>query len=504
MNQVLRSDIRSLTAEHAGVLILGLAVVLRLLNLGGTSLWYDEGIYLLNSQGSFAELIHNTQTQNSSPIGFPFLLWLIDNTLGLNAFTARLPSAIAGILSVWVVLSLTKVGANRAVALIAALMLAVAPMQILYAQEVREYAFSILASAVILWAYLAAYNQGRILPLIVALCVAPWFSYGACFTALAALVSLAGARLFQPIDVQWRAVGAAFLAFVVSLVLVYLSFAQYQMYTGEVWYLQEHYLAQSGLNPVVWLVLNSGGVLLASLPGLLAVVVIPILLAIYYFRYVRAPLEITKEPLLLIFLVLFGGLIAGGILEVYPFGSPRHSVFVGPVMAAAAARVIYLLYQAHSPKPFIWGGVGALALLFVSAGFSLSQSNIGKGLHPALDKVLSVNVYGEYEDNRSLFSWAREKADEGLTLYASPGCKPSNALYGQGLDVTVAPFRMLGDPESYAESIFAELETAPIALLFSATVPGEARQVKTLLEAKGVNVSIDFEGTRVVGLVVTP
>lgn len=484
--------------------ILALTVVLRVWNLTGTSLWYDEAVYLLNSQGTFSEVVENTQLRNSSPLGLPLLLWLIDGMFGLNALSARLPSVIFGVGAVGLMLALPRVGISRVTALVAAGLLAVGQLQIMYAQEVREYALSILASAAILWAFLNAVNNDRWRTLIGLAVLTPWLSYGACFAILAAIVSLIAMSLFKTMKPRWPAIGILAAAFLISALTVYFVVAQHQLYTGEVWYFAEHYLGQSGMNPMVWLVVNMAGIFLASLPGLIAVIAAPILLIVYLSRFLRSPLDIFSHPVIVITTVLAGGLVMAGVIEVYPFGSPRHSVFFGPFLCLGIAIAgIDILTQRSADQRSRFAS-GFLAIAAISAIVSLSAIPLGKGLHPALDKVAEINVYGEFEDNRGLFDWARGQAEQGRPLYGGPSSTPVAEIYGDGLTLAGKNFSLIQKPEAQAEDILRFADGRTIAVLINAPVPGDVEGVIAALRAKGLTVSEDFTAERTHGLVVEP
>ena len=116
------------------ITLLGAAV--RINNLGFDSLWFDEVLTL------------NTAVQGFAAAGEvrdhpPLLYWL--TSLSLNLFPVhevplRLPSLIAGILSVPAVIAFGKTTNLPAAGLWAALLLALSPFHVRYTQEARHYA----------------------------------------------------------------------------------------------------------------------------------------------------------------------------------------------------------------------------------------------------------------------------------------------------------------------------------------------------------------------------
>ena len=118
----------------ASVAILVIAAALRIYHLGDTSLWLDEAKYANFSYTGFADFIYNTRHYNSSPIFLPLIYWLLGD-LVRDPFWIRVPPMIFGLLSVYILLKLPKVGFSRSVAMTSALWLAILPVHIQYSQE---------------------------------------------------------------------------------------------------------------------------------------------------------------------------------------------------------------------------------------------------------------------------------------------------------------------------------------------------------------------------------
>ncbi|MEP3046294.1 MAG: glycosyltransferase family 39 protein [Roseibium sp.] len=121
------------------LLVLGIAAFLRLRNLDRTSLWYDEAVSWRQSSGSMAELLSSVAADNYPPL-HNILLWLSLPVLGDSEIALRLPSAILGILAVWLLYLIGKELAGRNVGLLAAALLTISPFHIWYSTEARMYA----------------------------------------------------------------------------------------------------------------------------------------------------------------------------------------------------------------------------------------------------------------------------------------------------------------------------------------------------------------------------
>lgn len=127
----------------AGLLLL--AYALRLYRLDHQSLWWDEGISLHLATSSVGEIIRDRQNNIHPPLYF-FILkgWLA--LVGVSAFTGRYLSAMASLGQVAIVYSAVRYwskggGKDRALlSWLAAFFMLIAPLSIIYGQEIRVYA----------------------------------------------------------------------------------------------------------------------------------------------------------------------------------------------------------------------------------------------------------------------------------------------------------------------------------------------------------------------------
>lgn len=125
-------------------LILVLAAVLRIRGIGQDSLWGDEGLsVMLAKMDVFSLIKYLTWWEQIPPIHHLVLhYWMM--VFGDSETSLRMPSALAGITSVWMLYVLVARLLGRRVAMISALLLAVSPMHIAYSQECRAYSLSVL------------------------------------------------------------------------------------------------------------------------------------------------------------------------------------------------------------------------------------------------------------------------------------------------------------------------------------------------------------------------
>jgi 4-amino-4-deoxy-L-arabinose transferase-like glycosyltransferase len=195
-----RSQPGSLVGYLLPVSIALLAWALYLYRLEFKSLWFDElgTLYDAGWGASWLEAIRR-------PLAVPimpkpplyFVLTRLFLALGDQVFLLRLPAALLAMLTVPLVFALGRALFNRQVGLVAALLLAVSPLQIRYAQEARMYAalmFLCTLSLFLLWRALHSARANW------------WFAFAlaataALYTHLLALIPLAVMALFAL--VQW-------------------------------------------------------------------------------------------------------------------------------------------------------------------------------------------------------------------------------------------------------------------------------------------------------------
>ncbi|MFZ1397748.1 MAG: glycosyltransferase family 39 protein, partial [Candidatus Promineifilaceae bacterium] len=122
------------------LLILLPAFWLRLFLLDGQSLWWDEGISLHLATASFAEIVANRAANIHPPLYF-FLLKIWAALTGTTPFAARYFSVLASFLQVALVYALLREWFGRQTAVIGLGLTAVYALSVVYAQEVRVYAF---------------------------------------------------------------------------------------------------------------------------------------------------------------------------------------------------------------------------------------------------------------------------------------------------------------------------------------------------------------------------
>ncbi len=127
----------------ASILLGGLA--LRLINLGGRNLWYDEAFAVLYAEKSFGAILYGTVTPvggaaaDVHPLLYYFFLHIWMGLFGQSPFVVRLPSVIFGLGTIVLTFLIGRELFDWRTGLLAALMAAVAPFHVNYSQEARMY-----------------------------------------------------------------------------------------------------------------------------------------------------------------------------------------------------------------------------------------------------------------------------------------------------------------------------------------------------------------------------
>ena len=140
-----------LRASRADWLALALiclvAGVLRLLELDRQSLWMDEVLTVMSSRTSPASILLDPPVDPNIPPLYYLLMWAL-RSMGDGEAALRLPSVVAGALSVPLMYVVAASWLGRSIGLLSALLLAVSPIHVWYSQEARPYALLIFLALI--------------------------------------------------------------------------------------------------------------------------------------------------------------------------------------------------------------------------------------------------------------------------------------------------------------------------------------------------------------------
>jgi 4-amino-4-deoxy-L-arabinose transferase-like glycosyltransferase len=148
-------------------LILLLALAVRLINLGGRTLWYDEAFAVLFAEKGWGAMVDGTLTEveggaaDVHPLVYYQSLHYWMEVFGESPAAVRLYSVLVGVATVLVIFLLARDWFDDRTALIAALIAAVAPIHVQYSQETRMYALLGLSLTLATWLYWRAWQRGH-------------------------------------------------------------------------------------------------------------------------------------------------------------------------------------------------------------------------------------------------------------------------------------------------------------------------------------------------------
>ena len=186
------SDCRTWWSVALGAVIV-LAAVLRLIDLGAKSVWSDEAFSIFIAKQNWAGFWRLTSTAEANMSLYYLLLrgWI---HLGDGAWWVRLLSAVFSIAAVPVVYWIGKEVFSRQAGLVAALLLAINPFDIRYAQEARSYSLFVLLVSVSFLAFFCSLQKPNRLwsvCYVLSTCLALYAHFFAAFAVLVQLVALA-------------------------------------------------------------------------------------------------------------------------------------------------------------------------------------------------------------------------------------------------------------------------------------------------------------------------
>ena len=155
-------DRREPTGGHALLLVLGvtlMGLVLRLLWLGGGGLDYFELILAGMTQEGIQRFWQDIEA--GRPPLYPALLWGWVQIFGVSPWALRLPSALFSAAAVPMVFLAGRRLFDGRVGILAAVLMAISPFQIEFAQLNRYYALMVLLGVTSVWTLLRALGVGE-------------------------------------------------------------------------------------------------------------------------------------------------------------------------------------------------------------------------------------------------------------------------------------------------------------------------------------------------------
>ncbi|HEX3794208.1 MAG TPA: glycosyltransferase family 39 protein [Acidimicrobiales bacterium] len=158
--QLKRVDIRArLRTLPRGVLIAAaVGIAVRVVIPRG--LWLDEATSVDQARMSFGGMITNLRTTDVHPPLYFSVLWATIRVFGSSEFAVRLPSIVAGVVTIPLLYLLGREAYDRRTGLMAAAAGSVAPIMVWYSQEARMYSLLMMFGVLALWAQVRIVRRG--------------------------------------------------------------------------------------------------------------------------------------------------------------------------------------------------------------------------------------------------------------------------------------------------------------------------------------------------------
>src|SRR3989304_7831668 len=364
------------------LLILAIGTGLRANRLGFKSLWHDEAIIYWISQGGSSSLLAENASLNSAPPLFPFLVAL-SSLIGHSEPILRGLPFLAGALSIVAMYALGRRFFSQGAALLCAAILAVSPVQISYAQELREYSLSVLFAILMVLAYeifvrVPTWRNSAIVAIVVV--VGIFTQYGLALLCLA-LSLVAAIRIIltqiprRPALVMWVSIQVATL---VAAVAIYgLSF-RYQWEPGGFAadnYLSEAYWTGNSIaSALSFVVTRSKDIVAYSFPGYTFVL-------LFYAGVVLLVLSPRRWGMTLVIGAPFVVVATAGLAGLYPYHGARQDLFLTPMIYLVVAFALDYLLD-NDPKkvlPMLFLGLMASSAIQLLPAYFTSEGQSAAG-----------------------------------------------------------------------------------------------------------------------------
>ena len=140
----------TLKENYLLLLIVLAGLALRIYDLGGESVWFDEAVSIDVSRLGFVEQIKWVAgpSKETNPPFYYMVLHLWIPVFGDSEFVARFPSVVFGVLSIVLTCSVGRLLFGKRAGLLAALIIALSFFHIRYSQEARGYTLMVLLALV--------------------------------------------------------------------------------------------------------------------------------------------------------------------------------------------------------------------------------------------------------------------------------------------------------------------------------------------------------------------
>jgi len=424
----------------AALVLLGTA--LRGYHLGHHSLWYDEAIFFHTVQGSWRDILAiNVATNSSGPL-YPLFLGLITGP-DANEAVLRFPALVAGVVAIPLSYVLARRFTTPRFALLTPLLVSIAPTQIQYSQEVKEYALTFCIAICILLSFarfLSRQSAGRALVLGLTISIGMAIHHGI-------MVFVAALNLFCIFEF-WRnkrPLSAFRLWFfaqfpgLATVAAVYVTTISGQLGPGnmvKLGFLADRYWDGTGTGIVSLLAGPGASIINFAFPGWIMATLVVCGAAYIVLRRATVAAGFLVAPVALT--AIFA------LLGLYPYGGIRQDMYLLPMIYVCAAIGLEALSaglarfaRPHRITAVIWILVGLMALQGLRLSYQHLQSTGSESMRPIVAKLTEQLRPGEriYVHSSAIpayeYYWAARAEPWTKGADHSPGYGPAERIAGQ-------------------------------------------------------------------------
>jgi mannosyltransferase len=448
--------------------VVAAGAVLRFWGLGGQSLWYDEWMTSeAAARGTLPELARHVAHREGTPPLYFGLVWMWVRLFGDSDVALRSISALVGVATVPVAYAIVRtLGGGRTVARVAALLVAVNPMLVWYAQEARAYSLVAFLGALSFLAFARLWSAGGRLAVERRPDLVAWALLSALVVAVhyfaLFLVVVEGVALLVRWPGEWRSLLlAAVPSAVVLALLAPVAATQHSHETNRRWiagFSLDTRLGEAGRSSLVG-PSSPDGRLWIAVAAVVALAALLALVAVAAPAAARSPSSFPSPAAA----ALAGGVGAAAlVLPVVLAATGVEDVVLGRYLVASLVPLaVAVAAGLFAAGPRWLGGAGVALVTVVSLSVVVAVQRDPDLQRPDwrqvaavdeagdADRALVVNVGGiiarpllrYLDDARALAGGETARVDEIDVLYVSPTSRPCDFLVGRACG-----FLFLGSP----------------------------------------------------------
>jgi uncharacterized membrane protein len=445
-------------------LVTMLGALLRLYHLEFKSLWLDEARLFWIATGDLKQVLQQNAAYNSAP---PLFALLLRAVLGVDDSEPALRSiaCIAGVAAVPAMYLLAREFASSRIACVAALLVAVAPGQVRYSQQVREYALAFLLAVGMLLAFCRFTRQptmGSTFLLVSVVSVSFFTQYGLALLFLA--INLVAFTMLFRMEQPRRAytLWLVLLLFASLAVMGVYHLALKEQFSGgrAAYYLHGAYWDGSFRSLARMAILNTEHIFLFAFPTPLMV-----------FACALGLLEATRDPSrkLAVWLLVAPMIVTFGLAmaRMYPYVGTRHTMFLLPMIYVFAALGVGFLSRQRYTR------IASAVLVILLVGYGLAQTaRYQRDRRP--------------ENIRPVVAQLLAESSKKDRIYVHSGATDAFKYYVRGVSRPwIEGENKNEDPRRYAEQLDALLEDrSTLWLVFSHIRQGDLQQVLAYIASR--------------------